>query len=324
MRARGCAAKLGPADLREALKSLPRRPRDRRVLVDASTLDDAGVFAFGRGTALVQTVDFFTPIVDDPYDYGQVAAANALSDVYAMGGTPMTSLALLCFPDALLTSGILREVLLGGLDKMREAGVACSADTPCATPSSSSATPSPASCAAGACSPTPAARPGDRLVLTKHLGTGILSTALKQGKLAPALTRAAHAPDGDAQSGRRRASRSSSGVRAATDVTGFSLLGHSSQMADASGVTFRLAPSTRWLLPRVHEFAASGVVPGGLGRNRDFYGTKVDEGATERALRDALYDPQTSGGLLLSVPARRERGLLAALARRRVTARPAR
>ena len=317
----GCAAKLGPADLREALKSLPRGPRDRRVLVDASTLDDAGVFAFGRGTALVQTVDFFTPIVDDPYDYGQVAAANALSDVYAMGGTPMTSLALLCFPDALLTSGILREVLLGGLDKMREAGVAVLGGHSVRDPELKFGYAVTGVVRRGRVLTNAGSRPGDRLVLTKHLGTGILSTALKQGKLAPALTRRLTRQ----MATLNRVASSVAlefGVRAATDVTGFSLLGHSSQMADASGVTFRLAPSTRWLLPRVHEFAASGVVPGGLGRNRDFYGTKVDEGATERALRDALYDPQTSGGLLLSVPARRERGLLAALARRRVTALP--
>jgi selenide,water dikinase len=301
------------------LEGLPRPPRDRRVLVDATTFDDAGVFAFGQGTALVQTVDFFTPIVDDPYDYGRIAAANALSDVYAMGGAPVTALALVCFPDAALGGDVLRAILHGGQDAMAEAGVAIlgghsvrDAELKFGYAVTGVVRRSRVLTNAGA-------RPGDRLLLTKPLGTGILATALKRGGLAPALERRLVR---QMMTLNRVASGCAVefGVRAATDVTGFGLLGHAVQMAEASGVTLRLAPSARWFLPRVRELAGAGAVPGGLHRNREFYGPRVDTGGADEATVLALYDPQTSGGLLLSAPARRADGLLRALARRRVPA----
>jgi selenide,water dikinase len=292
-------------------------PRDRRVLVDASTLDDAGVFAFGRGTALVQTVDFFTPIVDDPYDFGRIAAANSLSDVYAMGGKPITALAVLCVPDELAATDVVGEILRGGQDVIREAGASILGGHSVRDPELKFGYAVTGVVERKRVLTNARARAGDVLVLTKPLGTGILSTALKGGLLAEPLLRRLTKQMATLN---RAASECAVefGARAATDVTGFGLLGHASQMADASGVTFRLRPEARWFLPRVLELAEQGVVPGGLARNAEHYGARVDAGNTSPAMLQALYDPQTSGGLLLSVPSRWAEALLRALARRRV------
>jgi len=296
---------------------MPAARRDRRVLVDHSTLDDAGVFALGRGEALVQTVDFFTPVVDDPYDFGQIAAANALSDVYAMGGTPLTALAVLCVPTERIDAGILSEILRGGRDKLDEAGVSVLGGHSVTDPELKFGYSVTGVVRRRRLLLNSGARPGDRLLLTKPLGTGILSTGLKQGLLDPALTRRLTRHMATLN---RRASEGAVefGARAATDITGFGLLGHGSQLADASGVTLRLRPEKRWFLPRVLELAAAGVVPGGLGRNRDFYAPRVLDPGLAADVVTALYDPQTSGGLLIAVPARRAPALAAALARRRV------
>jgi len=315
----GCASKLGPGDLRAALRGLPTPKRDRRVLVDHTTLDDAGVFAYGRGEALVQTVDFFTPIVDDPYDYGQIAAANALSDVYAMGGKPLTSLALLCYPDDDLPAEVLRDVLRGGQDKMAEAGVSILGGHSVRDRELKFGYSVTGIVPRRRLLTNAGARVGDRLWLTKPLGTGILTTALKHGELdRPLLRRVTR----QMATLNRVASEAAiaAGVRAATDVTGFSLMGHGSQMADASGVTLRLSPRAEWLLPRVQELAAAGTVPGGLHKNREFFGPKVAGHASAETLDLALYDPQTSGGLLIAVPRRASSALAAALRRRRVWA----
>jgi len=299
------------------LERLHQPPRDRRVLVDASTLDDAGVFAHGRHEALIQTVDFFTPIVDDPYDFGRVAAANSLSDVYAMGGRPLTALALLCAPEHGLSADVIAAVLQGGLDTMRRAGVSVVGGHSVRDPELKFGYAVTGIAKRKELLLNSGARAGDRLYLTKPLGTGILSTALKQKKLDARLTRrlATHMA-----SLNRAASEAAvaAGARAATDVTGFGFLGHASQLADASGVTLALAPTARWFLPRVLELAEAGVAPGGLARNREFYGDKVAPVALAEPMRDALYDPQTSGGLLVAVPARRARAFEQALRRRRV------
>jgi len=287
------------------------------VLVDHSTLDDAGVFQYGRGEALVQTVDFFTPIVDDPYDYGQIAAANALSDIYAMGAKPLTAMALLCFPDATLSPEVMREILRGGQDKMAEAEVSIlgghtvrDAELKFGYSVTGVAQRRRLLTNAGA-------QAGDRLLLTKPLGAGILATALKHGRLDAALNRKLTR---QMTTLNRRAAEAAVefGARAATDVTGFGLLGHASQMAEASGVTFRLAPARNWFLPRVLELAQQGELAAGLHRNREFFAARVDEGEVAEPMRLALYDPQTSGGLLLAVPARRAAALRAGLVRRRV------
>jgi len=287
------------------------------VLVDHATLDDAGVFALGRGDALVQTVDFFTPVVDDPYDFGQIAAANSLSDVYAMGGTPLTAMALLCVPIDSIGPDVIREILRGGQDKMREAGASIVGGHSVTDPELKFGYSVTGVAKRRRLLLNSGARRGDRLLLTKPLGTGILSTAIKQEKLEPAHVRRLTRQMATLN---RRASEAAVefGARAATDVTGFGLLGHAAQVADASGVTMRLRPTARWFLPRVLELSAAGVVPGGLGRNREFYGARVNEGGLPQAMLDALYDPQTSGGLLIAVPPRRAAALAKSLTRRRV------
>jgi selenide,water dikinase len=287
------------------------------VLVDHSTLDDAGVFAFGRGEALVQTVDFFTPVVDDPYDFGQIAAANALSDVYAMGGTPLTALALLCVPEGQIGPEVLREILRGGQDKMREAGVSILGGHSVTDPELKFGYSVTGVAQRRRLLLNSGARRGHRLLLTKPLGTGILSTALKQGVLGAAplrrLTRHMATLN-------QRAAQAAVefGAPAATDVTGFGLLGHARQLADASGVTLRLHPAARWFMPRVLELAAAGVTPRGLHRNRAFYSSAILDHGLPPAMATALYDPQTSGGMLIAIPARRAAALVRALARRRV------
>jgi selenide, water dikinase len=287
------------------------------VLVDHTTLDDAGVFAYRAGEAWVQTVDFFTPIVDDPYDYGQIAAANSVSDVYAMGGRPLTALALLCFPEQTLAPEVLREILRGGQDKLAEAGVSILGGHTVRDPELKFGYAVTGVVARKKLLTNAGVRPGDVLVLTKPLGTGILATALKQEKLDATLLR--RLTRTMAQLNRAAAEAAVEfGARAATDVTGFGLIGHAQQVADASGVTLRLQPAASWFLPRVLDFAAAGVMPGGLRTNREYYGTGVDAGDVAGPLLDALYDPQTSGGLLVAVPARRAEAMQAALKRRRV------
>ena len=313
----GCAAKLGPADLRTVLHRLPVPRRDRRVLVDHTTLDDAGVFAWGRGEALVQTVDFFTPILDDPYDFGQVAAANALSDVYAMGGQPLTALALVCFPDGDLAPEVLGEILRGGQDKIVESGASIVGGHTVRDRELKFGYAVTGVVKRRRLLTNAGARPGDRLLLTKPLGAGILSTALKQQRLdareIARLTKTLAALN-------RRASEAAvlAGARAATDVTGFSMIGHARQMAEASGVTLLLRPAPRWFMPRALELAAEGVVPGGVRRNRAYYGEGLDTSMLPEAMTLGLFDPQTSGGLLIAAAPRRFDVLRAALKRRRV------
>lgn len=308
---------MGPADLRHALGLLQQPPRDKRVLVDSSTLDDAGVFAYGRGEALVQTVDFFTPIVDDPYDFGAIAAANALSDIYAMGGRPLTALALLCAPEQALAPEVIAAVLQGGLDVMKKAGCSVVGGHSVRDPELKFGYAVTGIAKRRQLLRNAGARAGDRVYLTKPIGTGILSTALKQGKLDAALIKklTTHMTTLN-----RAASEAAvaCGARAATDVTGFGLLGHAAQLADASGVTLRLQPDAAWFLPHALELLAAGVAPGGLARNRDYYAARVLVAGAEALMVDALYDPQTSGGLLVCVPARHAKAYEAGLRRRRV------
>ena len=315
--AAGCAAKLGPGDLRLALAQVRMPKRDPRVLVDASTLDDAGLFAFGSGEVLVQTVDFFTPIVDDPYDYGQIAAANALSDVFAMGGRALTALALLCSPDGTLPVDVIAAILQGGLDKMREAGASVVGGHSIRDPELKFGYAVTGIARRRRLLLNSGARAGDRVFLTKRLGTGVLTTALKQGRLEPgALKRVTRQMATLNLAASQLALQH--GATAATDVTGFSLIGHGSQLADASRVTLALEPHESWLLPGVRELILGDVYPGGLMRNRKFFSQVVDEGGVEEGLLRALYDPQTSGGLLVTVPARRATAFARALARRRM------
>jgi selenide,water dikinase len=288
--------------------------------VGTDTYDDAGVYRLSDELALVQTVDFFTPIVDDPYDYGQIAAANALSDVYAMGGTPRTALALVCWPPSGLEPEILGEILAGGAEKALEAGCPIIGghsvqDEELKYGLAVTGTAHPERILTNA-----RARPGDVLVLTKPLGTGVLTTALKRGaieadELAPAV-RSMKALNGPAA---REALRC--GVRSATDVTGFGLAGHAAQLADASGATLEIEAAALPLFPAALRLAEAGHIPGGGEANRAFYGPCVEvRGAPPEALLRLFFDPQTSGGLLLAVPDGRVDELLGRLGEEEVAA----
>jgi len=299
--------------LHRALEELPFGPRDPDVLVDAGTFDDAGVYRISPDLALVQTVDFFTPIVDDPWDFGQIAAANALSDVYAMGGTPRTALALVCWPPSGLDPGILGRILAGGAEKCREAGCAIVGghsiqDEELKYGLAVTGTVHPDRLWTNA-----GARPGDALVLTKALGTGVLTTALKARAVSAAEIQAA-VESMKRLSGPAAEVARSAGVRAATDITGFGLLGHGAQLADASGVTLVFEAGSLPLFERVEELAVAGHVPGGGVSNRRYFEARArisDQVPEGRRL--AAFDPQTSGGLLLAVPADRADPLVTAL-----------
>lgn len=280
---------------------MPRHEPDADVIVGTETYDDGGVYRLSAELALVQSVDFFTPVVDDPYDYGQIAAANALSDVYAMGGAPRTALALVCWPPSGLDPEILGTILAGGADKAHEAR--------CALIGGHSIQDEELKyglAVTGIAHPdriltNARARPGDALVLTKPLGTGILTTALKNRALEERAL-AAVVASMKALNGPAAEAALATGVRAATDVTGFGLAGHGVQLADASGVTLRIDAGAIPVFDGAKELAMAGHVPGGGVSNREFFGPRVTIGsAVPEALVRLLFDPQTSGGLLLPV-----------------------
>lgn len=280
------------------------------MLIGHEKFDDAGVYLLAPDLALIQTVDFFTPIVDDPYDYGQIAAANAISDVYAMGGTPRTALNLVCWPPSGLDPEILGRILAGGAEKAHEAGCAVlgghsiqDEELKYGLAVTGTAHPSRLLSNAGA-------RPGDALVLTKPLGTGILTTALKNG----VLTQDSIAPAVASMktlNGRAMEIALASGARAATDITGFGLVGHAVQFAEASGVTLEFETGRLPLFERVVDLALAGNVPGGGEANRAFFGPRVEVvNAVDEGLVRVTFDPQTSGGLLMAVPAQRADALV--------------
>ncbi len=275
------------------------------MLIDFRTSDDAGVYVWEDGPALVQTVDFFTPIVDDPFTYGQIAAANALSDIYAMGGRPVTALAIAGFPDGLLDVDTIRQIFLGGLDKLREAGVALLGGHTVRDPEVKFGYT-----VTGAIHPdriltNAGARAGDALILTKPLGTGIVGTAIKFDR---APVRAARAAVASMTALNARAADVlalfAPDVHACTDVTGFGLIGHATEMAVASGVTLDIGSGDLPLLEGVRDLASTNR-SGGMESNREHFaqGTSVDAGV-DAALVDVAYDPQTSGGLLAAVAVR--------------------
>jgi selenide,water dikinase len=302
-RCAGCASKMGPGDLSQALAPLPPQA-DPRLLVGAETFDDAGIFVVADDLALVQTVDFFAPIVDDPYWYGQIAAANALSDVYAMGGEPLTALNIVAFPAGKIPVEVLSEILRGGHDKVREAGAVLVGGHTVVDDE-----PKYGLSVTGRANPrhiltNAAARPGDALVLTKPIGAGLLTTAAKQGRvddavLAPVLQGMSRL---NAEASRAALAL---GVRCATDVTGFGLLGHASHIARASDVTLRIHPSRIPVYAGAREALAAGIGTGGAVRNRAYLDARVDWGTSTAEEQALLVDPQTSGGLLAAVPSAR-------------------
>ncbi len=291
---------MGPGDLREVLAPLPRHS-DPRLLVGHETFDDAGVFRISDDVALVQTVDFFAPIVDDPYTFGQIAAANALSDVYAMGGEPLTALAIVGFPAGKLPMSVLTDILRGGQDKVHEAGAVLVGghsiiDEELKFGLSVTGQAHPARLLTNA-----TARPGDRLVLTKPLGTGLLATAAKQGRLADHARDAMHASMCALNAVASRAALALR-VSCATDVTGFGLLGHARNIARGSGVTLRIDGPRLPELPGARELWRAGVRTGGAERNESFLEPLTEWSRADVADRALALDPQTSGGLLLAVP----------------------
>jgi selenide, water dikinase len=292
---------MSPAVLDSILSKLPRQ-EDSRLLVGFRDKDDAGVFLVRDGLALVQTTDFFTPIVDDPCQYGRIAAANSLSDVYAMGGSPLTALSIVCYPE----NGdldALQQILTGGLEKMIEAGCTVvgghmvrDAEIKFGYAVTGTADPNAIWTNGGA-------RPGDVLLLTKPLGTGVIATALRAGEAEPAWVDAAVESmsrlnkDAAAALGTLR-----SAVHSVTDITGFGMMGHAQEMAAASGVSLRLDSARIGLLPGAIECVQNGCIAGGLKKNRDFVGACVQfKPGVAPELQQLLFDPQTSGGLFAAV-----------------------
>jgi len=290
---------------------------DPRILVDAATRDDAAVFQMAPDRALVATVDFFTPIVDDAYDFGRIAAANAFSDVYAMGATPLIALNLVGWPRDTVPLELLGDVLRGGQDVAREAGAFVlgghSVDDP---------EPKYGMVAIGEVHPArivtnAGARPGDALVLTKPIGTGILTTALKRDLLTAAELAPAVAVMTTLNAGAARALRAVD-VHAATDVTGFGLLGHLHSLLTASGAAAEVQAAAVPLLARARELAERGAIPGGTRRNLESLTGAVEFAAgIDETTRLLLADAQTSGGLLIALPESQVQTLRAALERER-------
>lgn len=269
------------------------------MLRGMDTLDDAGVYRLADDLALIQTIDFFTPIVDDPYMFGQIAVANALSDVYAMGGQPLTAMNVVCFPIKTMHISVLKEILRGGLDKIREAGVVLVGghtveDAELKYGLSVTGTVHPEKLLTNS-----GARVGDKLVLTKPLGTGIIATALKadavnEETLFKVTSSMAALNDRAAELMREM------GAHAVTDITGFGLLGHASQLAVNSRVGLKITSVP--VFPEAVGLAGMGFCPAGLYRNREFYSSAVKIDVTvPRERQDVLFDPQTSGGLLISL-----------------------
>ena len=288
-------------------------PSDPNVLVGTHTADDAGVYRLSENLALVQTVDFFTAMVDDPYDFGRVAAANALSDVYAMGARPVTALNIIGFPEKKLPMDILLAILRGGLDKATEAGVSIVGGHTIKDDE-----PKYGLAVTGLVDPArlvtnSGARPGDRVFLTKPLGSGIMTTAIKQDLARPsdveevtALMAALNRPAAEVMT--------RVGVHAATDVTGFGLLGHLHEMLEASGAAARIRAPAVPVLAGVWDFARKGAVPGGSKSNLDYFGGCCEfDDSLDEIRRIVLADAQTSGGLLISVPPERADALRAGM-----------
>jgi len=303
------------------LSDIPAQTDDR-VLIDFRTLDDAGVYRWEGGPAIVQTVDFFTPIVDDPYTYGQIAAANAVSDIYAMGGRPLTALAIAAFPKEGLDRDAMRAIFRGGFDKLREAGVALLGghtvqDMEIKFGYAVTGAIDPARVLSNA-----GARAGDVLFLTKPIGTGIVGTAIKFDRIAAELKEQAVASMRTLNRAAAEALQAlpAGAVHACTDITGFGLIGHASEMAAASQVTIVFEVAKLPLFDGVLSIASANR-SGGMGSNREhFSGGVQTQPNLDPNLESVLYDPQTSGGLLIAVAADGADEVESALQRARVSA----
>jgi len=297
----GCASKINQNDLKKVLAALPQIS-DPRVLVGANACDDAGVYQLEDGATLVQSVDVFTPNVDDPYTFGQIAAANSLSDIYAMGGRPLTALSIIGFPIETFSHKVMIQTLRGGMDKMQEAGVAVIGGH-----SINDRNMKFGFAVTGIINPSGIitngkAQPGDALILTKPIGTGIVSFANQLGKASSSAMTAISR----SMAGLNKVASElmvNMGVNAATDVTGFGLLGHLSEMVSQSGVTVEIYADQVPVFDEVLDWIAQGIIPGAVERNKEYASRYVSlaEDVSEET-EYVLNDPQTSGGLLIAVP----------------------
>lgn len=309
----GCGCKIGPQDLQNVLKALPKNKANPNLLVGLDTSDDAGVYRLTDDLAMVQTLDFFTPIVNDPYDFGQVAAANAISDVYAMGGTPVTALNIVAFPIADLPHDVLSDILRGAQDKMQEAGVSLVGGH-----SIEDKEPKFGLAVTGTIHPDKIrtnadAKVGDKLILTKPIGVGIMTSGLKNNlltdreiksvtKVMTTLNKTTAETLNDYH------------VHACTDVTGFGLLGHATEMAEASKVNLIIDAAKVPYLPKAYDLAKNGTMPGGSKNNHGHVKAQIkfpeSLSMTEQLI---LCDAVTSGGLLFSIPEAEANEVTAAL-----------
>ena len=304
----GCGAKVGAGTLARLLEGFQTHS-DPRLIVGYDKSDDASVYVINEETALVQTTDFFPPIVDDPFLFGQIAATNALSDVYAMGGEPKLALNIMCITDKMDKSTV-QEILRGGYAKAYEAGTIITGGH-----TISSAEPIYGLAVSGFVHPqrvltNSGAMPGDVLILTKPLGIGVLTTAAKAGLVERSVLDRIYAQMA-ALNKTARDIMVKYPVHSCTDITGFALLGHSFEMAQGSGVTIHLQAGHIPYHPEAYDLADMGFIPAGAYRNRDYAESGVTvKGRVSRALQDLFYDPQTSGGLLMAVPERDAPALL--------------
>lgn len=273
------------------------------MLRSIERLDDAGVYKISDTVAIIQTIDFITPIVNDPYTFGQIAAANSISDVYTMGGRPVTAMNVVCFPSDTLDISILREILRGGLDQMNAAGVAMMGGHSVTDPQMKYGLSVTGVVHPNKLITNSGTRIGDSLVLTKPLGTGILSTALKNRL----IDEAAFAPVAKSMAALNKKAAElmiEIGVHSCTDITGFGLIGHASHLVQEGETGLELDFKAIPVFPEAFEISRKEVYPGGLGRNRDFYSPQVEfKGKIPQYQSNLLFDPQTSGGLLISLPA---------------------
>jgi len=283
-----------------------------QVLVGLSEPDDAAVYQIDPARAIISTTDFFPPVVDDPFDFGAIAAANALSDVYAMGGRPLMAINLVAYPED-LDNAILTEILRGGAEKVREAGAIIAGGHSISDAEPKYGLSVTGEVDVGKIIRKSGAQVGDALILSKKLGTGVVTTALKRDIADP--QHVAAAVESMSRLNRTAAELAQwHGAHAMTDITGFGLVGHGLEMAKLSGVDFRLNMNALALLPGTIDYARNGVFPGGMERNREYYSQwLVADGELAEFERGLLFDPQTSGGLLMSVAADRATALLAEL-----------
>ena len=297
------------------MSGLPKQPADPNLIVGFDTADDAGVYRLRDDLALVQTLDFFTPIVDDPYDFGRIAALNSINDVWAMAGTPITAMAITCFPKKGVDPSILGEIMRGGLETVNKYGVTLIGGHSVDNEQimfgySVTGVIDPNKIATNA-----GARPGDVIILTKPIGTGVISTGIKKGRAGEAvvagsvetmLTPGIYAAEAMREFG----------VKAATDVTGFALIGHSWEMACASKVTIEINAAAVPLLDGARELASQGMLTSGDKTNREYVGSdvQIDPSVDENIVK-LLFDPQTAGGMLIAIPEDKSDALLASLRR---------